>query len=271
MPRCSFVPFLSRAVSGVALGLLSMTLPACDKADTPPPAASTTEAVSDVMRALTDRTSHLTSVEVEGVYRPKKEGGLVQHYTYIQRFPNLVRVDVKETQAHFLFDGTVLTLIKDDTKTVTQQQLGAADPAQAALLMRNYFGTFLTEGWRMPLISPTTATAQYTAPTGQAPEWKISMAVPGTDVAHHYRMRAPKADFLGAETKNAQGDVLKFTKILDEYVDPDSKLSYPKKWELKSNVEHAEIELTSIKLNHDIDKNRFTASWPDDYTVRMAK
>ncbi|MCP4499843.1 MAG: hypothetical protein GY822_07765 [Deltaproteobacteria bacterium] len=228
------------------------------------------ESISDVMRALTDRTSQLTAIEVDGVYRPKKEGGLVQHYTYLQRFPNFIRVDVKETKAHFIFDGTTLTLIKDDTKTVLQQKLDESDPAQAALLMRTYFGAFLTEGWRMPLLSPNLASARLKTSTEKAPEWHVQMPVTGTQIEHHYKLRAPKADFVGSEVRGKGGKVLKYIKVLEEYDDPGTRLHYPKKWEIKDNVEHAEIELLRIQINHDLPKDRFKPSWPADYTVREA-
>lgn len=253
---------ISRFFIGAAVALqLASTLGCKDEE------AEKTTAIGDVLTAVGARGEALNDFRLDGEL-VTTGGGQPVHFKYYQRQPKLLRLDVVEDKTHMTFDGQTLAIIKDDQKTAVKQSFAGQDPATQIITLHNAFGAFACEGWRPPTLSPKSATATLSKDEKLGPIWTIVQPLQDATLKEvRYVLRAPKGDFIRKETFNKAGDVVAFTRMIEEHKDPATGMAFPKKWTVKDAAKEYTVSLESIAINQGIDKGKFSVTPPEGYNV----
>lgn len=232
--------------------------------------AQKTTAIGDVLSAVGARGEALNDFRLDGELVTTNGGEATQavHFKYYQRQPKLLRLDVVEDKTHMTFDGQTLAIIKDDQKTAVKQSFAGQDPATQIITLHNAFGAFACEGWRPPTLSPKSATATLSKDDNLGPIWTIVQPLQDATLKEvRYILRAPKADFVSKETLNKAGDVVAYTRMLEEHKDSATNMTFPKKWTVKDAAKEYTVTLETIAINQGIDKGKFSVTPPEGYNV----
>lgn len=224
-------------------------------------------ALGDALAAIGKRGTAINDFQLSGTLTPTgSEKGV--HFELAQRAPKLLRLDVVEESAHMAFDGQTLTIVQDEQKTAVRQKFSGKDAAAEIVTLRNVFGSFACEGWRPPTLSPKSATATLSQDSKVGAVWTLIQPLQDTTLKEvRYRLRAPKGDFLSMETLNKSGDVVAYTRVIEEYEDIGTRMRFPKRWTVKDAARAHEVELDKIAINAGISKDYFIAPLPDGFQV----
>jgi outer membrane lipoprotein-sorting protein len=162
----------------------------------------------------------------------------------------------------FVFDGKVLAIVDDATKTVTRQDL-SQNEEQMLFTLHEIFSQFVCEGWRPPLIKPQ-------GTTGLRQENHIVLSIPIVDDALASQRLLLKDDgaFVSKELLDKSGRAVSSTRVLEEVVDDGTKLSFPKRWSHTEGASTQEVTLSKIAVNQGVDAQRFSTELPAGFTLR---
>ncbi len=161
----------------------------------------------------------------------------------------------------FVFDGKVLAIIDDSTKTVIRQE--AAEEEQMLLALHEIFSQFVCEGWRPPLIKPQGS-------TGMRDGDQLVLTVPIVDDKLQSQRLTLNADgsFVKKEILDKNGTVVANTTVLDTFVDAATRLSFPKSWSHSEGGSTQTLTLTKTAVNQGVDADRFSTAVPTGFSMR---
>ncbi len=256
----------SRRQTLLALALSALGGCTCPR-EAPAPAARSEGALSEAMKALTEREARLTSYHVVA---DSSEGGAVGHHEFFYRAPDRVRGVVTAPMPMTLaFDGRRLYRLAPAEKKLAVYTLKLS-PERGAMLLASNFTPFVPEGYRAPLV-PREGTIAKRVKDPRGPDaWEISTTVSegGDRVADiTYLLRIPNADFLRKVVKTAAG--VEVTEVEDELCDEKRRLCLPKRVVTRDGdraVLHT-LTLSSIELGVDLPGDTFAVEAPEGYAT----
>lgn len=238
-----------------------LTLAACKSQ---PSAANPRALLSAVKTGLDSRDRKLTSYSLEGLVR---EAGQEAKYTFQYRAPGkMIGAMSAPAERTFAYDGKTLFDVDPKAKTFTRVSLeGAAD--RGPFLLNQIFGSFVSEGYRVPLLVRegllTERIAHVRAP--QAVKLTQTAKAGGEEVTVSYVLRWPALDFL--EKTVTSGAITTQVRVEEEHCDEKLALCVPKKLsQWQGEKQFAVTELSDIQLNPGIPADDFTLHLPPGFT-----
>ena len=145
-----------------------------------------------------------------------------------------------------------------------------SQPERRAGFLTETFAPFSPEGFRAPLL-PTSLSAQRTTHplAAEAVELKARIEDPGTPgLEVTYTLRWPALDFLGKQTRLADGTLLE-TRLEAEQCDKALELCVPRRltqWMKGEQV--AQTQLSTVELNPTLPNDAFTLAAPAGYEAQ---
>ncbi len=236
---------------------------ACDKAVTPP--AQSSEALfSAVMATQNKRLEAVHDVDVEGSI--VGADGQTLRFRYAMQQPafssgELLGPDGARARA-FIFDGKVLAVVDDATKTISRSDL-SGDEEQMLLTLHSVFSPFVCEGWRPPLLK-----AKGTSAEQHGDEVVLTTTVGQEGIKLAKVKLAKDGAFVSKETIADDGSVVASTTVVESVTDAASGLRFPKVWKMLEAGSSGTITLTSWKVNEGVDASRFSTATPAGFTER---
>ncbi len=223
-----------------------------------------------VAAALAGQNSRLAAVRdyaVEGAVTDV-ESKQTLRFRYAMQQPSYSAGELLDAAGNrsrgFVFDGKLLAIVDDATKTVTRQDL-SADEEQMLFTLHEIFSQFVCEGWRPPLVKPQ-------GTTGAHDGKNVVLSVPIVDERLALQRLTLRDDgaFVKKELVDKHGQVVTSTTVLEDVVDEGTKLTFPLRWRHVDNGSTQEVSLTQVAVNKGVDPARFSTAAPAGFTDRSA-
>jgi len=266
------MPGVMRFVSALAVSVVVFTgCPKPEKADGIDGGAVTSTTGTD---GALQKVQAQLAARLEAVHDYDVEGNVVaadgQHlrFRYAMQQPTFMAGeflnDAGVRTRAFVFDGKVLAVIDDVTKTVARHDL-SGNEEQLLLTLHETFSSFVCEGWRPPLLRPTGTVASVVGDT-------VELTVPINAMGLSRSVVVVDSDgaFVGKRSV-AEGEVVVASvTVTKSEVDAATKLKFPTVWEQLDGGQRATTTLTSWKVNAGIAADRFSTAIPAGYAAAAA-
>ena len=223
--------------------------------------------VADALAGQNTRLSAVRDYAVEGEVTDV-ESKQTLRFRYAMQQPRYSAGELLDAAGNrsraFVFDGRLLAIVDDATKTVSRQDL-SSDEQQMLFALHEIFSQFVCEGWRPPLVKPQGTTGTRVANT-------IVLSVPIVDEQLALQRLTLRDDgaFVKKELIDKHGQVMTSTTVLEDVVDDGTKLAFPKRWRHTENGSTQEVTLTKVAINAGVDPKRFSTATPAGFTDRTA-
>ena len=161
----------------------------------------------------------------------------------------------------FVFDGKVLAVIDDATKTVARHDL-SGNEEQLLLTLHQTFSSFVCEGWRPPLLRPTTTVATVVGDT-------VELVVPinAEGLLRSVVVVDNNGAFVSKRTVADGEVVLTSTTVLASAIDAATTLKFPTSWAQVDGDQRATTTLSTWVVNGGIAAERFSTAIPAGFTA----
>lgn len=270
--RRSPAPLVARA-SLVAVAVVAVVvagLSGCPKKDEDAAPAVVDDAaiVQDALAGQNTRLSAVRDYALEGEVTDVDSKQTLR-FRYAMQQPRYSVGELLDASGNrsraFVFDGRLLAIVDDATKTVSRQDL-SSDEQQMLFALHEIFSQFVCEGWRPPLVKPQGTTGTRAGNT-------IVLAVPIVDEQLALQRLTLRDDgaFVKKELIDKHGQVVTSTTVLEDVVDDGTKLAFPKRWRHTENGSTQEVTLTKVAINAGVDPTRFSTATPAGFTDRTAQ
>ena len=259
---------LASAFAVVASGLVFSACPSSDTAaaDAGVVAAANDGALLKVQAQLAKRLEAVHDYDVEGTVAATD--GQHLRFRYAMQQPTFMAGeflnDAGARTRAFVFDGKVLAVVDDVTKTVARHDL-SANEEQLLLTLHETFSSFVCEGWRPPLLRPTTTNATVVGDTVE-----LTVPINAAGLQRSVVVVDTNGAFVGKRSV-ADGEVIVASvTVTKSEVDAGTKLKFPTVWEQLAGGQRAITTLTSWKVNSGIAAERFSTAIPAGYAAVAA-
>ena len=252
--------------SVVVLLLASLCASSCTREPPPPPPeAPPSPVVADALSALGRRLAAVRDYSLEGLVEEEATRQQLR-FRYAMQQPSFSSgelFDAAGARARaFVFDGKVLAIVDDGTKTVTRRDL-SGNEEQMLLALHEIFSQFVCEGWRPPLIKP-----QGTLGVVEGDRWVLTVPIVD-EVLHSQRLVLRKdGAFVKKELLDDRGVAAATTAVVEEWIDPETGLAFPRVWSHTERGATQRVTLTSMAVNAGVDAARFSTATPAGYADR---
>jgi outer membrane lipoprotein-sorting protein len=257
-----------RRFCSLALVALVAVLPAgsgCTREAPPPPDAPANAVVTQALDVLGKRIASVRDYSVEGVVEDAATKQQLR-FRYAMQQPSFSSgelFDAAGARARaFVFDGKVLAIIDDATKTVTRQDL-SQNEEQMLLALHEIFAQFVCEGWRPPLVKP-----QGTLGAIDGEQWVLTIPIVDEVLNSQRLVLRPDGSFVKKELLDDRGVAAASTTVLEDWKDPGTGLLFPKRWTHVERGSTQTVTLSAHVVNGGVDGARFSTATPAGYADR---
>jgi len=247
--------------------LTALALVACTRAAPvdPPADGADGAVVAAALSAWSDRLGAVRDYAIEGevvdVASQQRLG-----FRYVMQQPSYSAAELLDPSGGrlraFVFDGKILAVVDDASKSVTQQDL-THNEEHMLFTLHEIFGQFVCEGWRPPLIKPQ-------GTTGIREGDQLVLSVPIVDDTLASQRLTLKADgaFVKKEVLDKSGQIVAATTVLEHVLDDATHLVFPKRWSHREGTSTQEVTLKKIAINQGTDAARFSTAVPPGFSLR---
>jgi hypothetical protein len=223
---------------------------------------------AEVKRRLSERDARLTSYRLEG--RTTEAGAEPVSFSFAYRAPQKMRGTLGAPASRtFSWDGERLFEQSDADKHFTTFN-NELSPERRAGFLTETFSPFTPEGFRAPLLPASLSAKRTSHPLApEAVELKAQVEDPGSSSLElTYTLRWPSLDFLGKQTRLADGTLLE-TRVEEEQCDKALELCVPRRLTHWVKAEKTgETVLSTVELNPTLPNDTFTLVAPGGYEVQ---
>jgi hypothetical protein len=250
----------------LAAGLVA-ALSACPNKDDAPVAPAVDAAVAAVTQQQNQRLAAVRDYALEGTVTDVASQATLR-FRYAMQQPSFsageLLNDKGERTRAFIFDGKVLAIVDDATKTIVRQDLSNNEEAML-LALHDIFSQFTCEGWRPPLLKPQGMTA-----SRAGDDVVVDVPIADAAVASQRLTFAADGAFKKKEILDKGQNVVVSTVVVEDVVDAGTKLRFPKAWRHTEGGSSQEVRLTSVAVNAGVDGTRFSTAVPAGFAERSA-
>ncbi|MCI0670622.1 MAG: hypothetical protein L0Y64_09190 [Myxococcaceae bacterium] len=215
-----------------------------------------------VKAGLAERERRLLAYRVTGTVQ---DGGGEARFTFAFRTPDRMRGEVGPPVGRtFAFDGSTLRAKASAGGPVQEESLVGLPRPEVAARLYAVFNAFVSEGFRVPLLSPHRLQARrVTHPrAAEAVELVTTVTTPGeAEVTATYVLRWPTLDFL--EKRLTRAGTVSAVRVDEEHCDAALRLCVPRAWtHWSGGAPVATVRLSEVSLGEALPQEAFTLSPP---------
>jgi outer membrane lipoprotein-sorting protein len=260
---------MNRSALAIASVLCLAVVPSCRQSEAPDPRSAAIFAAAQ--QGLEKRIAALRDYTLVGTAKNLDTGAEVP-FTYTFAQPRFARATVGPPDAPLqtlVFDGDALVVLDHSAKSA--MRIDRSGGEQSLLLaIHQAFADFACEGWRPPLLRAkgTRATAE-AGPDGERFHLVVSIDDPALK-EERIVLRSADASFIEKQTLDSQGQVVAWTRVMEELVDPETGLKLPRRWEKKGPLGRFDVSLGEARVNVGSAPEAFRTTLPEGYNVASA-
>lgn len=228
------------------------------------PVADSGALLAQVKQRFHERDQKLASYQVRGQVN---EADQEARYTFRFRAPSRMRGELTAPRPRTVsFDGKLLSDLDPAQKVLTRIDVSGSKES-AALLLNQVFSSFISEGYRTPLLMSAGVSAEMATHEKAREAVKVSQTAKGPDgdVTVAYLMRWPSMDFLG-KTVTSTGGVVR-VQVDEEHCEEKFGLCVPKalsQW--NGDTRTATTVMSDIAINSALPADDFSLALPEGFT-----